>query len=91
MQYPSPWSGHANRNAVINGTTFSCYDIDWTKYTKYITLDWCNIRQFRFRSWLADADFQMFHAQQTRYDIFMSNKNGLSYKSIDEYTKEKWK
>ncbi len=27
---------------------------------------------------LADADFQMYNAQQTRYDIFMSNKNGLS-------------
>ncbi len=42
------------------------------------TLDGYNIRQFRFRSWLADADFQMYNAQQTRYDIFMSNKNGLS-------------
>ncbi len=30
------------------------------------------------RSWLADADFQMYNGQQTRYDIFMSNKNGLS-------------
>ncbi len=27
----------------------------------------------------ADADFQMFNAQQTSYDIFMSNKNGLSF------------
>ena len=43
-----------------------------------INLDGYAIRQFRFRSWLADADFQMYNIQQTRYDIFMSNKNGLS-------------
>jgi hypothetical protein len=48
-----------------------------TKYTTYIPLNGYNIRQFRFRSWLADADFQMYNAQRTRYDIFMSNKNGL--------------
>ncbi len=51
---------------------------DLTKYTKYVTLDGYNTRKFRFRSWLADADFQMYNAQQTRYDIFMSKKNGLS-------------
>ncbi len=51
------------------------YDIDLTKYTRYITLDGYNIRQFRFRSWLADADFHMYNEQQTRYDIFMSTKN----------------
>jgi hypothetical protein len=73
----SPISFTTNRNVVINGITFSCYDIDLTKYTKYVTLDGYNIRQFRFRSWLADADFQMYNIQQTRYDIFMSNKNGL--------------
>jgi hypothetical protein len=74
----TPISFTTNRNVVINGTTFSCYDIDLPKYTKYVTLDGYNIRQFRFRSWLADADFQMYNAQQTRYDIFMSKKNGLS-------------
>jgi hypothetical protein len=74
----SPISFTTNRDVVINGITFSCYDIDLTKYTKYVPLDGYNIRQFRFRSWLADADFQMYNAQQTRYDIFMSNKNGLS-------------
>jgi hypothetical protein len=72
IQYPSLVPGYPN------GITFSCYDIDLTKYTKYVTLDGYNIRQFRFRSLLADADFQMYNAQQTRYDIFMSNKNGLS-------------
>jgi hypothetical protein len=72
----TPISFTTNRNIVINWITFSCYDIDLTKYTKYATLDGYNIRQFGFRSWLADADFQMYNAQQTRYDIFVSNKMG---------------
>jgi hypothetical protein len=55
----SPISFAINRNININGITFSCYDIDLNLYTKYIALDGYNIRQFRFRSWLADADFQM--------------------------------
>ncbi len=59
---------------VINGITFSANDIDLTPCIKQITLDNYEIRQFRFRSWLADADFQMYNIQQTRYDIFMSNK-----------------
>jgi hypothetical protein len=33
----APISFTTNRNVVLNGTTFSCYDIDLTKYTKYIT------------------------------------------------------
>jgi len=74
----SPISFTTNRNVNINGITFSCYDLDLNLYTKYITLDGYNIRQFRFRSWLADADFQMYNTQQTRYDVFMSNRNGLS-------------
>ena len=59
----SPISFTTNRNININGTTFSCYDLDLNLYTKYITLDGYNIRQFRFRSWLADADFQMYNTQ----------------------------
>jgi hypothetical protein len=78
MSSRSPISFTTNRNININGITFSCYDIDLNLYTKYIALDGYNIRQFRFRSWLADADFQMYNAQQTRYDIYMSNRNGLS-------------
>jgi hypothetical protein len=74
----TPFYFITNRNVVINGITFSAYDIDITPYIKQITLDNYEIRQFRFRSWLADADFQMYNIQQTRYDIFMSNKNGLS-------------
>ena len=73
-----PISFTTNRNININGTVFSCYDIDLTKYVKYITLDGNNIRQFRLRSWLADADFQGNNSHQLRYDIFMSNRGGLS-------------
>ncbi len=43
----SPISFTTNRNVVINGTIFPCYDIDSTKYTNYITfntLDGYNIR-----------------------------------------------
>ncbi len=73
-----PISFTTNRNININGTVFSCYDIDLTKYVRYITLDGYNIRKFRLRSWLADADFQGNNSHQLRYDIFMSNRGGLS-------------
>ena len=73
-----PISFTTNRNINIDGTTFSCYDIDLTKYVKFITLDGYNIRQFRLRSWLADADFQGNNYRQLRYDIFMSNRGGLN-------------
>ena len=73
-----PISFTTNRNVTIDGTVFSCYDIDLTKYVKYITLDGYNIRQFRLRSWLSDADFQGNNSHQLRYDIFMSNRGGLS-------------
>jgi hypothetical protein len=56
--YKLPISFTTNRNININGTTFSSYDIDLTKYVKSIALDGYNIRQFRLRSWLADEDFQ---------------------------------
>jgi hypothetical protein len=32
---------------TINGNTYSVYDIDLTKHTKFVTLDTYNIRQFR--------------------------------------------
>ncbi len=48
MASRSPISFTTNRNININGITFSCYDIDLNLYTKYITLDGYNIRQFRF-------------------------------------------
>ncbi len=45
-----PISFTTNRNININGTTFSCYYIDLTKYVKSIALDGYNIRRFRLRS-----------------------------------------
>ena len=47
-------------------------------YVKYIILDGYNIRQFRMRTWYADADFQSFNMHCTRNDIFMSNRGGLN-------------
>ncbi len=54
----------------------------FNKYVKYITLDVYNIRQFRLRSWLSDADFEDNNYRQLRYDIFMSNRGGLSIYAI---------
>ena len=76
-----------NRNITIDGTTFSVYDIDLTKYTKFILLDGYNIRQFRIRHWPADSNFEYSSTNFNelylkRYDIFMSNKNGLSIFSM---------
>ncbi len=45
---------------------------------KSIALDGYNIRQFKLRSWLADADFQGNNSHQLIYDIFMSNREGFS-------------
>ena len=67
-----------NRNININGTTFSCYDINLNKYTGYILLDGYNTRQFRLRTWLADGDVQNVNMRIIRADIFMTDKNGLS-------------
>ena len=44
---------------TIDGSTFSVYDIDLTKYTKYMSLDGYNIRQFRIRHWPADGNFEL--------------------------------
>ena len=66
------------RNVVINGSTYSVYDINLIQYVKYITLDGYNIRQFRMRTWYSDADFQSFNMHCTRSDIFMSNRGGLN-------------
>ena len=43
---------------TINGTVFSVYDIDLSKYTKFILLDGLSIRQFRIRTWTSEADFE---------------------------------
>ena len=44
---------------TINGTVFSVYDIDLTKYTKSPLLHGLNTRQLRIRTWTSDADFSI--------------------------------
>ena len=83
----SPLFFTTNRTITIDGSTFSVYDIDLRKYTKATLLDGFNIRQFRVRHWLANADFEYSSVYYNdlflkRYDIFMSNKNGLSIFSL---------
>ena len=82
----SPIFFTTNRNMTINGTVFLVYDIDLRKYTKSVLLDGYNIRQFRIRHWPADADFETgpstYQYIIKRYDIFMSNRNGLSIFSL---------
>ena len=41
-------------------------------------LDGYNIRQFRIRTWLSDADFQNPYMYINNYNVFMSDRNGLS-------------
>jgi hypothetical protein len=82
----SPLFFTTNRNMTIDGTSFSVYDIDLRKYTKSVLLDGYNIRQFRIRHWPADADFETGPSTSQynlkRYDIFMSNRNGLKLYSL---------
>jgi hypothetical protein len=59
-----------------NGTTFSCYDINISKYTKSIVLDGYNTRQFRMRTWLSDGDVQILNMNIIRADIYMTNRGG---------------
>ena len=74
----SPIYFTTNRNININGTTFSCYDIDLNKYTKSILLDGYNTRQFRIRTWLSDGDVQNIAVRIVRADIFMTDRGGLN-------------
>ena len=67
-----------SRTINLNGTNFSCYDIDLRLYTNSILLDGYNIRQFRIRTWLSDADFQHPNMYINNYDVFMSDRGGLS-------------
>jgi hypothetical protein len=75
-----------NRNMTINGISFSVYDIDLRKYTKAVSLDGYNIRQFRIRHWPANGDFETgpssYQYHLKRYDIFMSNRSGLNLYSL---------
>jgi len=67
-----------SRTINLNGTNFSCYDIDLRTYTNSMLLDGYNIRQFRIRTWLSDADFQHPNMYINNYDVFMSDRGGLS-------------
>ena len=67
-----------SRTVTLNGTNYSCYDIDLRLYTNSILLDGYNIRQFRIRTWLSDTDYQHPNMYQTNYSVFMSDRNGLS-------------
>jgi hypothetical protein len=83
----SPIFFTTNRTITINGDIFSIYDLNLSKYTKSVLLDGYTIRQFRIRHWPASADFEysstFFNEMYLkRYDIFMSNRNGLSIFSL---------
>ena len=83
----SPIFFTTNRTVTINGDLFSVYDLYIQRYTKVIALDGYNIRQFRVRHWPASADFEYSNTYYSemylkRYDIFMSNRNGLSLFSL---------
>ena len=67
-----------SRTINLNGTNYSCYDIDLRLYTNSISLDGYNIRQFRIRTWLSDVDYQHPNMYQNNYSVFMSDRNGLS-------------
>ena len=74
----SPIYFTTNRNININGTTFSCYDINLNKYVKFMLLDGYNTRNFRLRTWLADGDVQNINMRIIRADIFMTDRGGLN-------------
>jgi hypothetical protein len=74
----SPIYFTTNRNININGTTFSCYDINLNKYVKFMLLDGYNTRNFRLRTWLADGDVQNVNMRIIKADIFMTDRGGLN-------------
>ena len=83
----SPIFFTTNRTVTINGDIFSVYDLNLSKYTKSILLDGYNVRQFRIRHWPSSGDFEYsstFFSEMylKKYDIFMSNRNGLSIFSL---------
>jgi hypothetical protein len=83
----SPIFFTTNRTVTINGDIFSVYDLNLSKYTKSILLDGYNVRQFRIRHWPSSGDFEYsstFFSEMylKNYDIFMSNRNGLSIFSL---------
>ena len=74
------------RTITSGGDTYYLYDIDLRLYTKSILLGAYNYRQFRVRLWENDGDFEnISFISQNIYDIFMSDKNGLSIRSFNSY------
>ena len=74
------------RTTTIGGDIYYLYDIDLRKYTKQIKLGSYNYRQFRARTWESDGDFEYLgYLSQNKYEIFMSDKNGLSIRSFSYY------
>ena len=81
----SPLYFTTNRNMTINGTVFSVYDIDLSKYTKSILLDGLSIRQFRIRTWTSEADFEYPLNPISRYDISCLLKMVLVFMQIHSF------
>ena len=72
-----------SRQVTSGGDIYYMYDIDLRLYTKSILLGSYNYRQFRARTWEDDGEFENFNfLAQNTYEIFMSDKNGLSLRSF---------
>ena len=82
----TPITFTTSRTITSGGDTYYLYDIDLRKYTKQINLGSYNYRQFRARTWEADGNFENSgFLSQNRYEIFMSDYNGLSIRSYSYY------
>ena len=64
----------------MNGTTFSCYDINISKHTKSIVLDEYNTRQLTIGTWQSDVDVPSKNLNMNiiRADISMTKRGGLN-------------
>jgi hypothetical protein len=86
----APITFTTNRSVSVNegssSANYYLYDIDLTKYTKIILLGARKYKQLGIRVWEADGNFQ---AQedicQTSFSIFMSDYNGLSFRSYSDF------
>ena len=74
------------RTTTVSGDTYYLYDIDLRNYTHSIKLGSYNYRQFRARTWESDGAFEnLGFISQNKYDIFMSDYNGLSIRSYSYF------
>ena len=78
----SPVFFTTNGTITLNSKTYAKYDIDLNLYTRALTLDGIQIRQFRLSSWHASGDFENLNESCTSNRIFMSDFNGLSLYSF---------